>query len=121
MPRSSSKKQPESIAFFLDRSLGRRAFPRVLRKFGLAIQVHAVFASGLRLIIVVGGDVPTDSLARNFVNAYPAIVKFAAKHNAPFIARLSRPGRGVVLDAGGHGQLRMYKSHNELGAHFGNR
>ena len=160
MPRLSSKKPPEPIEFFLDRSLGRHVFPRVLRAHGLSVHVHdevfsqdtpdevwitqvaasglvavtrdkrigrtptelrAVFASGLQLITLVGGDVPADKLARNFVNSHPTIAKFIAKHQAPCIARLSRPGREVVLDASGHGELRMYKSREELLAQFGGR
>ncbi len=81
--------------FFLDPSLGRQVFPRVVRVHGLSVHVH------------------------DDVNAYPTIAKFIAKHQAPCIARLSRPGREVVLDAGSHGETRMYKSRDERRAHFG--
>jgi len=82
-------------------------------------ELHAVYASGLRMIAIVGGGVPAATLARNFVNAYPAILRFVERHPGPFIARLSRPGEESVLAAGGHGPLRMYKSRDDLLAQFG--
>lgn len=82
-------------------------------------ELHAVFASGLRLIVIVGGSVPADELAQNFVNAHSSIQRFVAKHPAPFIAKLARPANDSVLKRGAHGELRMYKSRADLIAQFG--
>lgn len=84
-------------------------------------ELHAVFASGLRLIVIVGGSVPAEELAHNFVNAYSSstIQRFVAKHPAPFIAKLSRPASDSVLRRGGHGELRIYRSSKDLSSQFG--
>ncbi|MDT3680849.1 MAG: hypothetical protein ROY82_00035 [Truepera sp.] len=82
-------------------------------------ELHAVFAAGLRLIVIVGGSVPADELAHNFVKAHSSIQRFVAKHPAPFIAKLSRPASASVLKRGGHGELRIYKSREDLSTQFG--
>ncbi len=137
----------------MDRNLGSRVFPGILRDHGVEIQVHdevysqgtqdeewiievansglvavtrdkriartpaqlhAVYASGLRLIALAGGDIATDKLAINFVNAQPAVVRFVAAHQGPFIARLARPISEADLQSGGHGALKMFRSRDDL-------
>jgi len=158
VPPSFSKKQPEQVQFFLDRSLGSRVMPEVFREHGLSIlvhdemfaqdtpdeewigqvaenglvavtldqriarnpiQLHAVHVSGLRLITLLGGNVPAEKLALNFVNASQAIERFATQHQAPFIAKLSRPANDAALLAGGYGALTMYRSRDDLLQRFG--
>jgi hypothetical protein len=43
------------------------------------IQLHAVHISGLRLIILLGGNTPARELALNFVNASPAVERYRSQ------------------------------------------
>ena len=69
---------------------------------------------GLRMIALVVVGVPTATLARDFVNAYPGIERFVGTHAATSIARLLRPIGDAVLATGGRGTLRMYKSREDF-------
>ena len=97
---------------------GLVAVTRDLRIARNAIQLHAVHASGLRLVSLTGGSISTEMLALNFLNAVPSIERFLAKHQGPLIARLARPASVEDIRTGGHGQLRMNRSRVDLRERF---
>lgn len=84
-----------------------------------ALELRAVHAAGLKMIACAGASAPMDQVARNFVNAHPRLVRFATRHPGPFIAKLSRPPELRELQAGKAGELRMYRSRDDLIARFG--
>lgn len=70
-------------------------------------ELAAVIAHGVRLLVVVG-QAPYADLARAFVSTAPAIIKFLASHEPPFIAKIYRPSsRELKADpkASGHVEL----------------
>lgn len=53
-------------------------------------ELEAVIEHRVALLIVVG-RAPHRELALNFVNMLPKVMRFPARHNPPFIAKVHRP------------------------------
>lgn len=79
------------------------------------IELHAVYASGLRLFVLDGGSLPSSDLSRSFIHAVPSVIRFAAKHQAPFIAKVAHR----TLEAKrAKPYVRLFRSHLDLQDRF---
>lgn len=68
------------IALTRDNAIGRNV-----------LELMAVAAANLRLVVIVGGQAKTDILADNFINTQARITRFCHKHPAPFVAKVHLP------------------------------
>lgn len=57
------------------------------------VEKAALMRSGARVLFVTLGKATHSDLAQNFVVCLPDIVRFVAKHPAPWLATLSRPSQ----------------------------
>ena len=92
------------IALTRDSAIGRNV-----------LELMAVAAANLRLVVIVGGQAKTDVLADNFINTQARITRFCHKHPAPFIAKVRLPPANKRA-LGKPGSIDMYKDHQALAA-----
>jgi predicted nuclease of predicted toxin-antitoxin system len=57
----------------------------------------ALLNAGVGAFILTAGDLSGEEMANVFVNALPAISKFLAKHDRPFIARVTKSGSVTIM------------------------
>jgi hypothetical protein len=57
----------------------------------------ALMHAGVRAFVLVAGNLSGPEMARVFVNALPAMHRFVARHNPPFIAKVTRSGAVSML------------------------
>jgi predicted nuclease of predicted toxin-antitoxin system len=57
----------------------------------------ALMQAGVRAFVLVAGNLSGPEMAAAFVQALPAIHRFLARHNPPFIARVTRGGEVSML------------------------
>ena len=55
------------------------------------VQRGAVIDAGLGFFVLTGANAPMLTLADNFVETYPAILRFVARTRRPFVASVRRP------------------------------
>jgi len=56
------------------------------------VERTALLESGVRAFVLVSGNLTGPEMATIFIKALPGINRFAAKHSAPFIAKIHRDG-----------------------------
>jgi hypothetical protein len=83
------------------------------------LQRDAVFRSNARLIILTGGQAPTEQLARNFINTLDRIEAFLRINPPPFIARVRRPSPVSDIDRGKPGEIEMRLSLDQWKEQYG--
>ena len=57
----------------------------------------ALMHTGVRAFVLVAGNLSGSEMARVFVTALPAMHRFIARHNPPFIAKVTRSGAVSLL------------------------
>lgn len=77
---------------------------RIMRR---PLEREAVRASGAALLVLVGGGLPTDELARNFLNTLPKIQEFLDAHPPPLIAKIYRPSPVELVQQGRPGRVEL--------------
>jgi hypothetical protein len=83
---------------------------RIMR---VPLERDAVFESGARVLVLIGGSAPVATLAQNLVNTYPRIERFLQQHEPPFIARVHRPNPVEDAKKGRPGDVRMALTNDE--------
>lgn len=78
-----------------------------------SLELRAVMTSGARVLALVGGSLPADELARNFINTIAKIEAFAAETPAPWIARLYRPNPVEGVAQGRPGSIKLITAFDE--------
>ena len=71
------------------------------------VQRSAVMQSGVGLFILVGGHVKAEEIAKNFVNTYSVVEKFATENKRPFIAKIYRPSPKQLVAQGKPGRVEL--------------
>jgi hypothetical protein len=133
---SSGSKPPESLVFFIDRSLGRKIVAQALRQAGETVEIHddhfvadatdedwllevgkrgwivltkddriryrttertALATARVRAFVLTSSQLQGAEMAVAFLAALPRIKRLIAKHNPPFIGRVSRSGMVSML------------------------
>jgi hypothetical protein len=133
---SSGSKPPESLVFFIDRSLGRKIVAQALRQAGETVEIHddhfladatdedwllevgkrgwivltkddriryrttertALATARVRAFVLTSSQLQGAEMAAAFLAALPRIKRLIAKHNPPFIGRVSRSGMVSML------------------------
>ena len=61
------------------------------------IERTALLNAGVGAFILTAGDLSGEEMANVFVKALPAISKFLAKHDRPFIARVTKSGSVTIM------------------------
>lgn len=57
------------------------------------VQRAAVLEAGLGYFILTGANASADVLAANFIQTYPALLRFVGRTPRPFVASVRRPSR----------------------------
>jgi PIN like domain len=91
---------------------------RIMR---VPLERDAVFLSGARLLVLIGGSAPVAALAHNFVNTFARIERFIQQNEPPFIARVHRPNPVSGVEMGRPGDVRMALTHDEWKRRYGGR
>lgn len=76
----------------------------ILRK---DVERRVVMKAGVPLFILVGGHVPVEQLAYNFVNTLSRIMKFINNNSPPFIAKIYRPNPVKAVGDGKPGRVEL--------------
>lgn len=63
-------------------------------------ELAALMKAQVRAFVLTGGDLQGGEMAQIFVNALPAIKRFATKYSPPFIAKVTRGGSVSMLFTG---------------------
>jgi hypothetical protein len=89
---SSSRKPPEPLIFFIDRSLGRKKVPEALRAAGVA---------RLRFFCITSSSLTGDQAATLVLSALGAIARLCRQHSSRgFIAKISRGPDVKIIEKG---------------------
>lgn len=62
----------------------------------------AIQAAGVRLFVLGAGDLQGSEMAAAFVRALPRMERFARRHPAPFVARVTKSGAVAMLVSARH-------------------
>jgi predicted nuclease of predicted toxin-antitoxin system len=82
------------------REVGRRGWVVLTRDRRIRYRSHertALMQAGVRAFILVAGNLSGREMGEIFVKALPAMQKFMARHQPPFIARVTRSGAVSLL------------------------
>jgi predicted nuclease of predicted toxin-antitoxin system len=99
-------------------TVGERGWVALTRDSAIGrnvLELMAVAAANLRLIVIVGGQAKTDMLADNFINTQARITRFCRHEPAPFVAKLRLPAANKRA-LGKPGSIEMYKDDRALAA-----
>jgi predicted nuclease of predicted toxin-antitoxin system len=82
------------------REVGRHGWIVLTKDKGIRHRSHervALLQAGVRAFVLVAGNLSGQEMAEVFVKALPAIRRFVAQHNPPFIAKVTRSGAVSML------------------------
>ena len=82
------------------REVGRRGWIVLTRDDRIRYRAHertALIQAGVRAFVLVRRSLSGPAMAAAFVNALPAMQRFVATHQAPFIARVTQTGNISLL------------------------
>jgi PIN like domain len=75
-------------------------------------EVAAAMESRLRLFVLTSKNRSHEVLAENLVNTWPRLLRFLKRHQAPFIAKISRPDPDEQR-RGKAGGIAIYKAYDD--------
>lgn len=82
------------------REVGPRGWIVLTREDRIRHRFHertALIQAGVRAFVLVRRSLSGPAMAAAFVNALPAMQRFVARHQAPFIARVAQTGNVFLL------------------------
>jgi predicted nuclease of predicted toxin-antitoxin system len=85
------------------REVGRRGWIVLTKDKRIRYRSHeqtALLQSGVRAFVLIAGNLTGREMAEVFVHALPAIRRFVASHQPPFIAKVTRRGTVSMLVRG---------------------